>query len=239
MLTINEQNQVKEWLQAELDGVTFPVEFDIAWGMAGYSKKANAKRKLTNQSSYLIKDEDYMINPSDVSMLRSEQWTQDGRLSDRIVMTCDAFKHFCLMAQTAKGREIRQYFIEAEKALNDAIPTCQKMSQEIERLKAQIASMENDHGDYIPNKFQIHHAQTPLTEVYTVVCDLQEHQYFRLMTYVLPPVIANEPDFEKYCILKRVAMAPLYEFVKMLNKMSRDFTPCFESTVYKYLATTK
>ena len=37
---------VDRWVRAENDGVEFPVEFDLAWKIAGYSNKANAKRKL-------------------------------------------------------------------------------------------------------------------------------------------------------------------------------------------------
>ena len=148
------------------------------------------------------------------------------------------------MAQTAKGREIRQYFIEAEKALNHAIPTCQLMAKEIEQLKAQIASMETeeddyDYGDVIKNKFKIHVTQTPETYVYTLCCDLQEHQYVRLMTYVLPKEIAQEPDFYKFSFMKRVAMAPLLKLVDLLNSMSEDYTPCFEPTVYRYIVSGK
>lgn len=32
------------WIAEEHKGKTFPVPFDVAWGMAGYSTKADAKR---------------------------------------------------------------------------------------------------------------------------------------------------------------------------------------------------
>lgn len=123
MISTNEQQYVQDWLQAELNGERFPVDFDIAWTMAGYSRKDHAKRRLTNQSSYLVINEDYQVDKGSVLLPRSGESTIFGRSSDRVVMTCDAFKHFCLMAQTAKGREIRQYFIEVEKSVHQAPKT--------------------------------------------------------------------------------------------------------------------
>lgn len=98
---------VDRWLSAEKDGVEFPVEFDIAWKLAGYTRKDNAKRRLTNKSSYLKENRDYLLT--------SGEWLTSGRSSDSMLLTCDAFKHFCLMAETEQGEQIRQYFIESEK----------------------------------------------------------------------------------------------------------------------------
>lgn len=129
-------------------------------------------------------------------------------------------------------------FSEAKKLINDKfVPTCQTMALEIERLKAQIIAMEDereDYGDYIPKKFGVHCIETPKTYVYTLVCKLQDNQYFNLMTYVLPWEIAAETDLQKFSALVQVALAPLYRMVDILNEMSKDFTPCFEPTAYKY-----
>ena len=98
---------VDRWLSAEKEGVEFPVEFDIAWKLAGYTRKDNAKRRLTNKSSYLKENRDYLLT--------SGEWLVSGRSSDSMLLSCDAFKHFCLMAETEQGEQIRQYFIESEK----------------------------------------------------------------------------------------------------------------------------
>lgn len=42
----NVQQLVDQWLEAERDGNPFPVPFDLAWQIAGYSRKDSAKRKL-------------------------------------------------------------------------------------------------------------------------------------------------------------------------------------------------
>jgi hypothetical protein len=94
------------WLLAEKSGNKFPVPFDIAWPMAGYSNKANAKRSLV---ASLKKGHHY----SSELMKKPAR----GRSSELIQFSLDGFKHFCLMAETQEGDSIRQYFIEAEKVL--------------------------------------------------------------------------------------------------------------------------
>jgi hypothetical protein len=97
-------NLIDGWLEQESKGVQFPVPFDLAWQIAGYSTKANAKAKGLNK---LEKGIDFSS--------QGMKSNTGGRSSELIGMTCDAFKHFCLMAHTQEGRQIRQYFIEAEK----------------------------------------------------------------------------------------------------------------------------
>ena len=85
------------WMEAEQSGEQFPVDFDIAWRIAGYSTKANAKSKGLNK---LEKGIDFSS--------KGMKSSQGGRSSELFGMTCDAFKHFCLMARTDEGRNIRQ-----------------------------------------------------------------------------------------------------------------------------------
>jgi phage anti-repressor protein len=229
MLTITEQTQVKKWLQAELDGEQFSVDFDVAWVMAGYSRKDHAKRRLTNQSSFLIKGEDYMINPNDDLLPQSGEWTSEGRLSDRIVLSCDAFKHFCLMAQTTKGREIRQYFIEVEKAFNagysDELPSRDMLNREIQWLRDELAKSYAEKYNE-PKKFRIHYLETDTHYVYTLVCVLGDRRYVELMSHSIPTVIKDS--------FKQSLMTQFYALVDLLNAMSRDYKPALKGTVYSY-----
>jgi len=94
-------------MASEKAGDKFPVPFDTAWGVAGYARKDNAKRVLIRS---LAKGEQYIS-----SDLRKT--LQGGRPSELIDLSIDGFKHFCLMAETVEGKQIRQYFIEADKEL--------------------------------------------------------------------------------------------------------------------------
>jgi hypothetical protein len=131
--SIDEQKLIEQWVKKEMNGEQFPVDFDLAWQIAGYSTKANAKAKGLNK---LEKDTDF----SSLGMKSSN----GGRSSEVIGMTCDAFKHFCLMAKTSQGREIRQYFIECEKKWKLVQQVNPQFSQEIEILKLRSEIAKNE-----------------------------------------------------------------------------------------------
>lgn len=72
-------------IQAERNGEQFPISLDDVWQKLGYSNKRNAKRRL----------EQDLTENVDFALLISEQWSQDGRLSDSIGLSLDGYKHFC------------------------------------------------------------------------------------------------------------------------------------------------
>jgi len=94
---------VDRWLKAEKEGELYPVEFDLAWKIAGYSRKDVAKRKLAK-----------LKNGRDFSTDERKNGLR-GRSEEYVTMTCDALKHFLLLAETEQGELIRDYFIDAEK----------------------------------------------------------------------------------------------------------------------------
>lgn len=126
------QSLVDGWLQAERDGVPFPVPFDAAWPIAGYSTKANGKRGL--------KALEEGIDFSSMLMKNGRR----GRSSESILLSCDAFKHLCLMAETPEGREVRDYFIESEKRWRLVQQQHPAIAQEIEleRLRNEGRGLE-------------------------------------------------------------------------------------------------
>lgn len=135
---------IEQWLEAEANGIKFPVPFDLAWRIAGYSTKANALRLLRSKKSCLIEGEDYLVNKGVVLFIQSDESEFSGRSADEIVLGCDAFKHFCLLAQTEQGRQIRQYFIESEKKwrLVQKIDPALAQQVEIMRIQADIAKAQ-------------------------------------------------------------------------------------------------
>jgi hypothetical protein len=107
IVQLDVQQLVDSWLEAERNGVRFPVPFDAAWMIAGYAKKSNGKRALKG-----LKEGKHFC--SELSKTPT-----GGRPSESIQLSCDAMKHLCLMADTAEGEQIRDYFIQAEKKLNE------------------------------------------------------------------------------------------------------------------------
>jgi|GEM_PF-3631424 len=125
------QTLIDGWLKAEQEGEAFPVDFDLAWTIAGYSTKGNAKKKLLSASSKLTKGKDF-------AFIQSDKWSQGGRSSDLIEMSCDGFKQFCLMANTDEGTAIRLYFIDAEKKWKLVQQHAPQVASEIEMMQYRI-----------------------------------------------------------------------------------------------------
>jgi phage anti-repressor protein len=124
------------WIKAEQGGIQFPVPFNLAWSIAGYSRKDHAKRRLLNKKSRLVEGRDYLPTSGECS--------QEGRFGDSIQLTCDAFKQFCLLAETEEGDNIRQYFIDAEKKWRLVQEVAPQIAQEVEllKIKRDIATQE-------------------------------------------------------------------------------------------------
>lgn len=93
----------------------FPVDLEQAWVWLGYSKKQNAKDKLTRNFD---KDADYIITQMRVNP--NQQGIQGGRPSEQIRLTIECFKSLGMMAGTEQGKQIRKYFLECEKIAKQA-----------------------------------------------------------------------------------------------------------------------
>lgn len=82
----------------------FPIDFDDTWKPMGYSTKQKALQRLESTHDEGI---DFLT--------RRLKSSTGGRRSQKIVLTLEAFKSFCMVAETPQGREVRNYFIEVEK----------------------------------------------------------------------------------------------------------------------------
>jgi phage antirepressor YoqD-like protein len=97
-------NQELEQIAASAD--PFPVDFDQAWQWIGYTRKDTAKDALLRQ---FANSEDFTSFPVETG--------NGGRPSERIMLTVECFKSFCMMAGTEQGKKVRAYFIECERRL--------------------------------------------------------------------------------------------------------------------------
>jgi phage anti-repressor protein len=120
-MSILSETLVTNILSSESNGEDFPVNFDDVWEAAGYSRKNNALRVL---SQYFESGVDYTLLSTSTynRSLNSEQPASNGGFSHLMgstpatyCMTVDTVKSFFLVANTAEGREARRYFIAAEK----------------------------------------------------------------------------------------------------------------------------
>ncbi len=111
----------------------FSIDFDDAWQWIGYSTKQKAKNKLTNNFDLGF---DYTLNHL-VKRVEGNKGGGSVRF-ESISLTLDCFKSLGMMAGTAKGKEVRRYFLECERIAKKAAEVIPAQSHEIERLKLEL-----------------------------------------------------------------------------------------------------
>ncbi|WP_375491167.1 hypothetical protein [uncultured Nostoc sp.] len=127
----------------------YPVDFEVAWKVLGYSRKDSAKRKLT---SYFTQDADYRLHITVES-------APDGGLTHRedIYLTVECFKEMGMLAKSEEGKQIRKYFLTCEviaKQSTKLIPglqqQIQQLQQNFDRLQSQVQKILPPSSDFMP-----------------------------------------------------------------------------------------
>ena len=90
---------IDQWLKDENKGVQFPVDFDTAWAIAGYSDTGKGKRRLIN----LKEGSDYIVNKGEPIVGAGEV---TGRSCDIIYLSIAGLVKFLLSSHTAQARNI-------------------------------------------------------------------------------------------------------------------------------------
>ncbi|MDF5718209.1 MAG: hypothetical protein PUP93_31165 [Rhizonema sp. NSF051] len=140
----------------------FPVNLDMAWQWLGYSTKASAKRKLVK---YFEKDFDYEVfnqmvensagngvqvfnqmveNPitskSEASIILDKN-SIGGRPESSIWLSANCLKEMAMMAGTAKGKEVRQHFLQCEEAAKQLFKFIPQMRNQLQSQQQQIDNL--------------------------------------------------------------------------------------------------
>lgn len=100
-LNISIQSQIKSTVASEVE---FAVDFNDAWQWLEYSRKDAAKRVLVANFESGI---DYLTTHNKV----------ERQIIEEIYLTKDCFKQLAMLSNTAKGKEVRLYFLKCEKEL--------------------------------------------------------------------------------------------------------------------------
>ena len=98
----------------------FSVDFDNAWVWLGYARKDSGLRAL---KSNFVHGEDYISSyGSDLSIFHTSVESNkdktssiNGRLPEKILLTCNCVKEMGMMAGTEQGKQVRKYFLECER----------------------------------------------------------------------------------------------------------------------------
>jgi len=107
----------------------FVIDLDNVWQWLGFNQKYNAKRLLEKDFKPEI---DYKILP----LPKEEQKKHGGHMHQKIMLTINAFKRFCLKAGTAKADQIHEYYLKLEETLQEVI------NEESDELKLQLENKD-------------------------------------------------------------------------------------------------
>jgi phage anti-repressor protein len=116
---------------------TFAVDFENVWKWVGFARKDHAKRLLV---SCFTENIDYTC-----STPRSGEGHATGRGANKqtIMMTIRTFKRFCLKADTAKGKEIHNYYLDLEKILQEVITEeCIELTEKVKQHNQEIQHIQ-------------------------------------------------------------------------------------------------
>ncbi len=143
----------------------FVISLDDVWIWCGFYTKGSAKRSVMK---YMKQDTDYVLNR--LLNLQVKQ-TRGGHNKESIMVTVDAFKTLCMIANTEKGKLTRQYYLRMEKVFFMYMKaTNSKLVEELEsKTKKQI---ELDRHNTLKNAYK----DTPC--IYLIkVYDVDESNY--------------------------------------------------------------
>lgn len=157
----NVSDLIDQWLEQERDGEQFPVPLHDFWSIAGHSKKQDA---LALVESLLEEGCDYLRS--------SVKNGGKGRPVKAYLLTCDALKHWAMGSKTEEGRQIRQYFIEAEKKWKLVEANFPQVANEVEvmNLKIELAKLEAQKEASIAQSKQADLALTQFRYTVTQTC---------------------------------------------------------------------
>ena len=141
-------------------GVDFPVDFDDLWQWVEYSRKDNALVVLQKE---MVESIDFIIS---LQTQENKNGGLSGRPTTKYYMTVESAKHFAMLARTPKGKQVRNYFIEAERRMRmlekERVQPAAELSvnelaarltlaltSEVQELKAKVEVVEQQSTDVL------------------------------------------------------------------------------------------
>ena len=129
----------------------FIIDFDDVWKWTGYSRKDPAKRVL---EKYFTIDIDYKVEKA-APLLSGAAFEDEeksinlggaGLNKEKITLTVNTFKKFCLKSNTKKADEIHDYYIKLEDCLQESInEENNELRLQLQEKIETITNIENNH----------------------------------------------------------------------------------------------
>jgi len=124
----------------------------------------------------LEKQVDYIVFPK-----KGENLT-GGRPTHDYILTTDAAKHIAMMSQSRRGKEVRDYFIEAEKQLHDPTISSPVMTQIMDGMARMVQGMSailQTQERMLDRLDALEHKDTPLKLLPDVRTNFNQQLYTR------------------------------------------------------------
>ena len=211
----------------------FIVNFDHIWKWLGFSRKDHAKTVLNKN---FVIDSDYKVE-NIIPEVSGK--IEKGRPCEKIMLTVNAFKKFCLKAGTKKADEVHDYYIKLEELLHETL------NEESNELRKQLEE-KSDKIEQLNQKLHIKNSLKVITEekfvIYLLVAYINDRTVYiigktadltrRYRNYRLKGILIQEKDvklmYYKSCrsssILKVVEKSVILNMSKyLMNDCSEVF----------------
>ena len=129
----------------------FVIDFDHIWKWLGFSRKDPAKRLL---EKHFVVDTDYKIEKvappiGGAAQNDPKNLGGAGLNKEKIMLTVNAFKKFCLKSGTNKADEVHDYYIKLEELLHETV------NEESNELRKQLLYKEEENKKLEEKHFKL------------------------------------------------------------------------------------
>ena len=121
----------------------YVIDLDTIWEWCGFTQKVSAKKLLEKN---FIKDKDYIcLLYQSEEQRKGKGKGRGGKNKERIMLTINAFKLFCMKAGTKKAEDIHEYYVKLEETLHEVInEECSQLREEIIEKTKKIENNESE-----------------------------------------------------------------------------------------------
>lgn len=117
----------------------YVIDLDDIWKWCGFTQKKSAKKVL--EKNFVIE--------KDYKCLLYQSVKQDkqhgGHNNEKLLMTINTFKRFCMKAGTKKAEQIHEYYIHLEETLQEVInEECSQLREQIQNQTLQLQNNEQE-----------------------------------------------------------------------------------------------
>lgn len=194
---------------------SYPVDFDQAWEWVGYSRKDSAKRTLLDNFK---ENENYSILRFNVEQKKGK----GGSNKEKILLTKDTFKMFCMLAQTSKGNEVREYFIKVEKKLYQLTSDTNYMEtrDKSKKVRNMFTSVLQNHGIEKPNEFRdITFGMKNTLNIKAKKNDMDETELQKiLLAETLSSIRLNQLNADGFYEVNPICLESITDIKKLIDK---------------------